>query len=118
MRPCNQCGEPVDNSAVLCASCEARPNSSRQTLASIAEPKPPETDSCGVVDSSHWTLVFVGAAMRGIPLAIVMMLASQIVTWFRMPLLTTCYIGLGVVGAYAMFGGLADLLPTGADKTG
>ena len=56
--------------------------------------------------------------MRGIPAAIAMMLASQVVTWFRTPLLTTCYIGLGVLVAYALFGGLADLLPTGADKKG
>ena len=118
MRPCSQCGEPIDNTVAMCAACEANPDSSRQAVTTSAEPRQPETDSCDVVVSSHWSLVIIGAALRGIPAAIAMTLASQIVTSFRMPLLTTCYIGLGVLVAYAMFGGLADLLPSGAGKTG
>lgn len=114
MRPCNRCGLPIDNSAVLCADCEARPVASREMLTASSEHKP--TEANGRAGASHWCLVFVGAGLRGIPAAIVIMVASQFVTWFRLPLLTTCYIGLGAMVVYALLGGLADLLPSGSEE--
>ncbi|QDT04364.1 hypothetical protein K227x_27550 [Rubripirellula lacrimiformis] len=116
MRPCNQCGEPIDNSAVVCVACEASSGSSHRTSTPSPDARPRETDCCSVKQSSHWSLIFVGAGLHGIPAAITMMIAAQIAFWSRIPLTTTCYIGLGVLVAYALFGGLADRLPTGVDK--
>ncbi len=118
MRPCNQCGTPVDNADAFCTACASKPIPLHQTPRAHPTHELAGPDYSDASDSSHWSLVLVGAALSGIPTAVVMMIASQIVFWFRLPLLTTCYIGAGVVAAFTLFGGLADLLSASSGESG
>ena len=127
MRPCDQCGTPVDNSRSLCTSCESKSIPARDATAP-RQPKNADIDRdvnvIAPVDThaeNHWALVFLGAALNGIPAAVLMILASRIVstfTSFKMPMTTSVYIGIGVIAVFAVFGGLADILPVRTNKNG
>lgn len=115
MRPCNKCGSPIANSASLCESCsldqkgEAPPADTGRLATPAVAARTPVTKP-----SSSWPLVLFGGLLQGLPVALVMVVASQIVT--AMPLTTSCLLGLGVGVAVGLVGAVAELLPTGGRK--
>jgi hypothetical protein len=116
MRPCNNCGAPVENSDLFCARCMPRRDSDTKQL----EASTSNNDTNGQTDASittdHWLLVFIGNFLYGIPAALFITIGSQIVTSFQMDTSFSCKMGLFVLCMYGIGGGVGDLLSFGGRR--
>jgi hypothetical protein len=62
-------------------------------------------------DKEWWSASIIGHALLGIPAAVLMVVAMQIVTGFRFPMSITWYLGLAIVTIFAVIGKLTDFIP-------
>lgn len=111
MKPCDRCGTPITNSESLCAACLLQRDSDAKhnEQPTAIEHMSVETEF-STAARDHWSLVVLGNLLRGLPAAIILAIASQIVTSLRMPVSTSWFIGVAVVSVYGVVGTLTDLL--------